>query len=151
VVTAPNGDASGRRISSYQIGNCAFRVGFGNLVEMRADALVSPDDNYLTMGGGVSAAIWRVGGHQVRADAHKHIPLTLGDVAVTTAGDLSAKYIFHGVTIDRDRMEWPDADCVRGIVTRCLALAESLRLRHVAFPALGTGRVGFPSSSRPKR
>jgi O-acetyl-ADP-ribose deacetylase (regulator of RNase III) len=132
------------RASSYMIGNCAFRVVFGSLTEAPADALVSSDDSYLTMGGGVSAALHRAGGGQVKTDSLKHVPLSLGDVVVTTAGDLPAKYIFHGVTIDLDRMASPDADCLRRIVVRCLTLAEALRLRHVAFPALGTGTGGFP-------
>ncbi len=143
-MTTPDGVSPGGRASSYLIGNCTFRVLFGSLVEMTADALVSSDDSYLSMGGGVSAAIRHAGGELVAVDARKHIPLALGDVAVTTAGDLSTKYIFHGVTIDLDQMTGPDADCLRQIVVRCLTLAETLRLRHIAFPALGTGLGGFP-------
>lgn len=132
------------RASTYLIGNGVFRVMFGSLAGVTADALVSSDDNYLSMGGGVSAALSMAGGPQVGDDAQKHLPLALGDVAVTTAGKLSAKYIFHGVTIDHDRITGPDAECVRQIVVRCLALAEALRLRHIAFPALGTGLGHFP-------
>jgi O-acetyl-ADP-ribose deacetylase (regulator of RNase III) len=143
-VTTANDGATSTRTSSYLIGNCTFTVMFGNLVNVMADALVSSDDSYLTMGGGVSAALNRAGGDQVAFDAQKHVPLTLGDVAVTTAGLLPAKYIFHGVTIDLDRQARPDADCLQLITHRCLHLAETLRLRHVAFPALGTGAGSLP-------
>jgi O-acetyl-ADP-ribose deacetylase (regulator of RNase III) len=132
------------RESSYMIGDCTFRVLFGNITEHSADVLVSSDDSHLTMGGGVSAALHRAGGPAVEVDAGKLVPLALGDVAVTTAGRLPAKYIFHGVTIDLERMAGPNADCVRQIVVRCLELAEALQLRHIAFPALGTGSGGFP-------
>jgi O-acetyl-ADP-ribose deacetylase (regulator of RNase III) len=132
------------RASAYLIGNGVFRVMYGSLADVAADALVSSDDNYLTMGGGVSGALSTAGGPVVGDDARKHVPLALGDVAVTTAGRLPAKYIFHGVTIDHDRIAGPDADCVRQIVVRCLELAEALRLRHVAFPALATGLGRFP-------
>jgi len=132
------------RESSYLIGNCTFRVLFGSISEQPADALVSSDDSHLTMGGGVSAALRSAGGPAVEADAGKHVPVAFGDVAVTTAGRLPAKYIFHGVTIDLERMAHPNADCVRQIVVRCLELGEALRLRHIAFPALGTGTGGFP-------
>lgn len=141
--TANDGSTS-ERTSSYLIGNCTFTVMFGNLVGIEADALVSSDDSYLTMGGGVSAALHAAGGDHVAIDAQKHLPLTLGDVAVTTAGLLPAKYIFHGVTIDLDRQTRPDAECLRRIVHRCLDLGEALRLRHVAFPALGTGVGSLP-------
>jgi O-acetyl-ADP-ribose deacetylase (regulator of RNase III) len=133
-----------QRASTYLIGDRTFEVMFGDLPNHRADALVSSDDNYLTMGGGVSQALAVVGGRQIAADAQKHVPLKLGDVAVTTAGSLPAKYIFHGITIDLDTMTYPDAACLDAIVMRCLTLAEALGLRHVAFPALGTGTAGFP-------
>jgi len=132
------------RASSYLIGDCTCTVMFGNLVDVPADALVSSDDSYLSMGGGVSAALYFVGGEQVAIDARKHLPLALGDVAVTSAGRLPAKYIFHGVTIDIAQQSGPNTDCLRQIVLRCLSLAEALRLRHVAFPALGTGTGSLP-------
>ncbi|UQU68189.1 macro domain-containing protein [Couchioplanes caeruleus] len=132
------------RESSYLIGNRTFRVVFASLPGIAADALVSSDDNYLTMGGGVSAALRHAAGPAVEMDAGKHTPLKLGDVAVTTAGKLKARYIFHGVTLDLDGLGSPDESCLRAIVDRCLELAEALRLRRVAFPALGTGTAQFP-------
>ena len=134
--------AADERASTYLIGNGIFQVRFGSLAEVAADALGSSDDNYLSMGGGVSAALSLAGGPQVGADAYKHLPLALGDVAVTTAGNLPAKYIFHGVTIDYDRITGPDSDCVRQIVVRCLALAEALRLRHAGGGERARGHRG---------
>ena len=132
------------RESSYLIGNRTFRVVFASLPDIVADVLVSSDDNYLTMGGGVSAALRHAAGPAVEVDAGKHTPLKLGDVAVTTAGKLKAKYIFHGVTLELDEFSGPDEACLRAIVDRCLELAEALGLRRVAFPALGTGTAQFP-------
>jgi O-acetyl-ADP-ribose deacetylase (regulator of RNase III) len=52
------------------------------------------------MGGGVSRSISRAGGEAIVQDARKHVPLGIGDVAVTSAGHLPAKYVFHAVTLD---------------------------------------------------
>ena len=47
--------------ATYRIGSSIFRVGFGSITQSGAEVLVSSDDNYLTMGGGVSATILRAG------------------------------------------------------------------------------------------
>ncbi|MEU9015571.1 macro domain-containing protein [Streptomyces sp. NPDC048479] len=128
----------------YRIGSSTFSVSYGPLQDSNAEVLVSSDDNYLTMGGGVSQSLLRAGGSEVLKHSRKIIPLSIGDVAVTTAGKLPAKYIFHAVTIDLDRRMYPDYRCIRALVNRALDLAETLRIRSISFPALGTGVAGFP-------
>ena len=130
--------------TSYSIGDATFAITYADITSVSADALVSSDDNYLSMGGGVSAAIARGAGPTLIADARKHIPLSLGDVAVTSAGDLAAKYVFHGVTIDQTRMTYADADTIRRITRKCLEIAVVLGVREIVFPALGTGAAGVP-------
>ncbi|WP_433431272.1 macro domain-containing protein [Nonomuraea sp. CA-141351] len=130
--------------TAYRIGSSLFRVGYGDLTESTAEVLVSSDDNYLTMGGGVSMALSVKAGAELRLHARKLLPLSLGDVGVTTAGQLSAKYVFHAVSIDLDRNLMPDTACIRQLVNRSLDLAESLRVRSIALPALGTGTGRFP-------
>ena len=130
---------------NYSIGDATFAIAYTDITVVSAGALVSSDDNYLSMGGGVSAAIAYAAGGALLADARKHIPLNLGDVAVTSAGSLSAKYVFHGITIDLRNSLYADADTVRKITRRCLVLAEVLGIQTLAFPALGTGSAGVPS------
>ena len=74
--------------TNYSIGDVIFAITYADITSVPADALVSSDDNYLSMGGGVSAAIARAAGSALVVDARKHIPLRLGDVAVTSAGQL---------------------------------------------------------------
>jgi O-acetyl-ADP-ribose deacetylase (regulator of RNase III) len=130
--------------TNYSIGDATFVVTYSDITSVSADALVSSDDNYLSMGGGVSAAIARAAGPALIADARKHIPLSLGDVAVTSAGQLAAKYVFHGVTIDMTRMTFADTDTIRRITRKCLEVAVVLGIHEIAFPALGTGAAGVP-------
>ncbi|MFI7454921.1 macro domain-containing protein [Nonomuraea sp. NPDC049714] len=130
--------------TAYRIGSSLFHVGYGDLAESVAEVLVSSDDNYLTMGGGVSLALFVKAGEELRLHARKLLPLSLGDVGVTTAGKLPAKYVFHAVTIDLDRNLMPDTTCIRQLVNRSLDLAENLRVRSIALPALGTGTGLFP-------
>lgn len=132
------------RTADYKINNTTFRVAYGDITQLTADALVSSDDNYLSMGGGVSASLLRTGGEVIRIEARKHIPLKIGDVAVTSAGELPAKYIFHAVTIDYTNMIYASEDSVQAATLKCMQLADTLGVRLIAFPALGTGVANFP-------
>jgi O-acetyl-ADP-ribose deacetylase (regulator of RNase III) len=117
---------------------------YGDITELAADALVSSDDNYLTMGGGVSSALSRAGGDIIRQEARKHLPLKIGDVVVTSAGQLKAKYIFHAVTIDYDNMIYANEQSVQSATLRCMQLADTLGVRLIGLPAIGTGVAHFP-------
>src|SRR5215510_1979210 len=128
-----------RRRSDYKINNAIFRVEYGDITGVMADVLVSSDDSHLSMGGGVSASLLRAGGDMIAQEAHKHVPLGLGDVAVTSAGKLHARYIFHVVTIDFKNLSYASAETLKLATSRCLELADTLGCRTIAFPALGTG------------
>lgn len=70
-------------------------------------------------------------------------------MVVTTAGALSARYVFHVVTIGpnywEDPSQTPDvAALVRRATRACLGLMQPLGVRSIVFPALGTGSAGFP-------
>lgn len=131
--------------TNYSIGDTTFAITYADIVSLGADALVSSDDNYLSMGGGVSAAIRVAAGGALIADTKKHVPLNLGDVAVTGAGAISAKYVFHGITIDVRNAMYADAEIIRNITHRCLELAVTLGIQKIAFPALGTGSARVPA------
>ena len=59
---------------TYRIGHSTLTLEFGDITKSEADVLVSSDDSYVTMGGGVSAAILRAGGESILHDAAKKIP-----------------------------------------------------------------------------
>src|SRR5215208_23291 len=87
---------------AYQFGKSQLTLEFGDITTSTAQVLVSSDDYYLSMGGGVSASILQAGGDAIALDAAKKVPAALGDVVVTTAGSLPAQYVFHAVTIGAD-------------------------------------------------
>ena len=112
-------DVSNRR--TYRFGSCSLTLEFGDITSSQADVIVSSDDYMLTMGGGVSAAILRAGGEAVMLDAAKKTPAALGDVIVTTAGNLPAAYVFHVITIGSGERA-NDAESVIQMATeRCLS------------------------------
>ena len=120
----------------------------GDITRVPADAIVNAANAALAGGGGVDGAIHRAGGPEIMRELDRiraeigRCPT--GSAAVTGAGKLPAKYVFHAVgPIYRDgRHSEPEllASCYR----RCFALAEERSLRTISFPAISTGIYGYP-------
>lgn len=128
---------------TYQFGRSQLTIRFGNIVAAEAQVIVSSDDYYITMGGGVSAAILNAGGGAIPLDAAKKVPAALGDVVVTTAGALKAQYVFHAITIGPNPENLSHGTIVERTTRRCMRLLEGLQLSSIAFPAIGAGVAGF--------
>lgn len=140
---------------THRIGNSEVRVISGDICESKCEVIVSSDDSRLTQGGGVSRAIACAGGDDIRRQIVNLIPVDLGDVAVTTAGKLPQKYIFHAVTIDLEKSRVIDEDLqdfiVRNSVRRCFQLMSVLKLSSIAFPIVGAGAAGIPTERAGRR
>jgi len=131
---------------TYRIGNSVIGVITGDICGSKCDVIVSSDDSRLSQGGGVSLAIARAGGDDIHRQISNLTPVDLGDVAVTTAGKLPQKYIFHAVTIDLEKAHVIDDGLqdfiVRNSVRRCFQLMSVLKLSSIAFPIVGAGVAG---------
>jgi serine/threonine protein kinase/O-acetyl-ADP-ribose deacetylase (regulator of RNase III) len=130
----------------------SFRIMRGNIVRQEVDAIVSSDNAYLTMNTGVSAAIRLAGGPTISAEARHMAPVRPGRVVVTSAGKLPARFVFHAVTIGQTAslvpatggkpiLTWvePSRDLIAELLASCFYHAESLSVRTLALPLLGTG------------
>jgi O-acetyl-ADP-ribose deacetylase (regulator of RNase III) len=120
------------------------RIYQGDITNLVADVIVSSDDTYLKMNGGVSYRIRVVGGEDIYRETRNLIPSSLGSVEVTNAGKLQAKKIFHGVVIDWRNEILPSHTVIQQVVHNCLEKASQYRFKSIAFPLLGTGSGGFP-------
>jgi len=114
----------------------------GDITSIDADAIVNAANNHLWMGAGVAGAIKRVGGSEIESEAIRNGPISVGEVVVTSAGKLKAKYVIHAAVMGQDLCT--DAEKIRQATKTSLIKADELNLKSVAFPALGTGVGGFP-------
>lgn len=130
---------------SFTVNNTVFRIRWGNIVELEADAVVSSDDTRLTMSGGVAKSIQDAAGPELVASIRKQValPVSVGDVIETSAFNLASNYIFHAITLDLDAMHPASPAQIAAMSRRCLELADQRQLKHIAFPALGTGTAGI--------
>jgi len=140
---------------TYNIKNSTLTIIFGDITTSEKEVIVSSDDGFLSMGGGVSGAIRKCCGESIGDEVKKHIPAALGDVIVTSAGLLPQKYIFHAVTIScekRPSRTFGKADedydmqkyIIRHSVNKCFGLLHTMGLSSIAFPAIGAGSAGIP-------
>jgi serine/threonine protein kinase/O-acetyl-ADP-ribose deacetylase (regulator of RNase III) len=123
-----------------------LRIVRGDIVAQQVDVLVSADNCYLPMKWGVSLALNRAAGPEVAAQAARLRPARPGRAVVTSAGNLPARFIFHGVTVGLlgGEVVRPSRDLIAEIMASCFYHADSHDVRSIAFPLLGTGVQQFP-------
>ena len=120
-----------------KVGQADIFLERGDITEYEVDAIVNAANTQLSMGAGVAGAIKRKGGTIIEEDAVRQGPIEVGDVVVTTAGNLAANYVIHAAVMGPDLRS--DADLVRRATVATLRRAEDLRLHSLAFPAFGAG------------
>jgi O-acetyl-ADP-ribose deacetylase (regulator of RNase III) len=121
------------------INRSTLRLDFFDITTLDVDVVVSSDDLGLSMGAGVALAILGAGGESVGREARAQAPLPLGGVAVTAAGRMRAKRVFHAAVLDPADRDSTTVELVTEVTGRCLALCDGMGYRSIAFPALATG------------
>lgn len=124
------------------IRNTEIKIVQGDITELKVDAIVNAANNKLVMGGGVAGAIKRKGGKVIEEEATKLGPIEIGAAVATSAGSLPAKYVIHAATMGMNFET--DEVKIRDSAKASLGVAEELKIKSIAFPALGCGVGGFP-------
>jgi O-acetyl-ADP-ribose deacetylase (regulator of RNase III) len=119
-----------------------IEVMHGDITKLEVEAIVNAANTHLIMGGGVAGAIKRAGGKEIEEEAVRQGPIKIGSAIATSAGRLKAKYVIHSPTMELDFKT--DEEKVRLAMIAALRKAEELKVKSIAFPALGTGVGGLP-------
>ncbi|MDF5713325.1 MAG: macro domain-containing protein [Rhizonema sp. NSF051] len=137
---------------SYNEAHARIKFVQGDLLALDVDALVNPTGLDVRYGGDISWQLFKKLGFELYETLQNQPPLRLGEVFVTDAGSLLARYLIHTPTEENDQEGGhTTASIVRG-VSAALAKADSLSdVRTIAFPSVGTGAAGFdPTELAPK-
>jgi O-acetyl-ADP-ribose deacetylase (regulator of RNase III) len=107
--------------------------------------ILSPDDTFISIGGGTALAIAKAAGYRnIVHDVSKLAPIPLGDVAVTTAGNLPVEYVLHGASVEirEEGLLWSEEN-IRNTVRNALLKCTALEIDVLFLPLLaaGTGRA----------
>ncbi len=113
----------------------------GDITEADSEAIANAANNHLWMGSGVAGAIKRKGGIEIEKDAMSKGPIKVGQAVESTAGRLPYKYIIHAAGMGQDLQT--DENIVYEVTKNSLLLADKLKLKSIAFPAIGTGVGGL--------
>jgi O-acetyl-ADP-ribose deacetylase (regulator of RNase III) len=119
----------------------AIDVREGDISRCEADALVNAANNHFWMGSGVAGALKRVGGVEIEEQAISQGPVAVGEVVVTGAGKLKARYVIHAAVMGQDLRT--GTAVIKKATENSLRCADGLECKSIAFPALGTGVGGF--------
>ncbi|CAG2206177.1 BACH1 [Mytilus edulis] len=125
--------------------NISVNVVRGQIAHQQANVIVNTTSTNLQLNyGAVSQSLLCVGGPQLQKECNQKYPdgVNIGDVAVTSGGSLKCDVIFHGAL-----PQWKETGALTILQTfmkNCLTTANSNGYTSIAFPALGTGSLGFP-------
>ena len=125
----------------------AFKIVRNDITKITADAIVNTANPKPKFSTGTDSAIYAAAGADKLLEERKKIGrIEEGEVAVTPAFDLDAKYIFHTVGPVWNGGNYGEAETVKRCYTNCLNKAVELNLESIAFPLLATGNYGFPKA-----
>ena len=114
----------------------------GDITDLHSEAIVNAANEQLQLGGGVAGAINKRGGPQIQAECNNIGPVQTGQAAITSGGDLYAKYVIHAVGPRYG--EGNEEEKLTSAVVNSLRLADENHIRSIAFPAISSGIFGYP-------
>ena len=125
-----------------------IEVVHGDITTEPVDAIVNAANSALAGGGGVDGAIHRAAGASLlRAACAELGGCDPGDAKATPGFALPARWIIHTVGPVWRGGGHREAEVIASCYRRCLAVADNLGARSVAFPAISTGVYGYPKEA----
>ncbi|XP_036907370.1 protein mono-ADP-ribosyltransferase PARP14 [Sturnira hondurensis] len=98
--------------------------------------------------GPLSQALLKKAGPDLQKElytAEQKLPVDVGTILQTSGCNLHCHQVLHAVAPD-----WQNDNTSRkimeDIIRKCLETTENLSLKSIAFPAIGTGNLGFPKT-----
>lgn len=123
------------------VNKCLIELVQGDITEQKTEAIVNAANEQLILGSGVAGAIRIKGGPTIQKQCDKLAPIKTGQAALTSAGNLKAKYVIHAV----GPIQGQDADdqLLVSATVSALKIADGSGIKSISFPAISTGVFGF--------
>ena len=122
-----------------------FKIVRNDITKVKADAIVNTANPNPICASGTDLAIYEAAGKkQLLAERKKIGKIARGDVAVTGAYQLQAKYIIHTVGPVWEDGKQHEFDILESCYRNSLQKAVELKCESIAFPLISTGVYEFP-------
>ena len=137
-----------------EMGSVSVQVETGDLTKEVTDAIGTLSNTELDVayGGGVGKAIISVGGKEIQAECSSLGTQPPGSVAVTGAGKLKVRKIYHMVPEEKTGFSdlFFSMAFIKGCFLKCLKTADVDGMTSISFPAIGTGnaQVGVKEAAK---
>lgn len=135
-------------LGSYLDGR--IQIVCGDITREQVEAIVNAANSSLMGGGGVDGAIHRAGGPDV-LEACRELRRTswpdglpTGRAAITTGGNLPARYVIHTVGPVWGRHAGEEDRLLASCYAESIRLAADRGIMSLAFPSISTGAFGYP-------
>lgn len=123
----------------------SFEVLRNDIAQEEADVIVNPANPLPKIGDGAELSIYeKAGREKLLAERMEIGEIAPGNVALTSAFNLKARYIIHAVSPVWKNGSEDELKLLRSCYKKALDLAVEKNCRSIAFPLLGTGNNGFP-------
>ena len=124
-----------------------FKIIRDDITRVKADVIVNTANPMPVYGRGTDEAIYNAADREELLEVRRKIgEMSPGEVAVSEAFALPARYIIHTCGPQWIDGEHQESDILRSCYRKSLYLAEQLRCESIAFPLISTGSYGFPRS-----
>jgi Ca-activated chloride channel homolog len=116
----------------------------GDISQQTTDAIVNSADHNLSNIGAISKAIHRAAGPALLDACRQLNGCAEGEAKITPGFNLPASWVIHTVCPAWQGGHQGEEQVLAQCYRSCLELAAARGLYSVAFPAIGTGVMGFP-------
>ena len=122
-----------------------YQIIRNDITKVEADVIVNTANPHPVIGLGTDSAIYAAAGEkQLLAERKKIGDIARGEVAVTPAFNLPAKYIIHTVGPSWEGGDHGEREILHACYRNSLRKAAELKAESIAFPLIATGVYGFP-------
>lgn len=121
----------------------------GDITEEITDAIVNAANEDLRHMGGLAAAISKKGGPNIQRESDEYIRkngiVKTGECAITQAGDLNCRLLFHAVGPVFSKYSPAESEnLLKNAVKMCFRKSGEANIASMSFPALSSGIFGYP-------